>query len=247
MEQKQLFKVRDLRQKTQFKIDDLYLNGYARICGINATLVYMSLCRHAEFESQKAFPSQNKIAWEHGVSTRTIKRGLKELIKYNIIMVKQEKINGKFNNNIYYLLDKSEWKKSTEGQDSHTEHRGTETVGQTPRDYKSPRRITNSKDNKDYKDNKECVVTPSQIAKEFFNNQDKQINTINYLISKGIDEQTASSEIKKFISYWTEPNKSGTKQRWELEKTFELSRRLSVWFQNHQKFNKSNKINIVKL
>ena len=76
-EQQTLFKVRDLRSKTQFKIDDAYINGYARICGVNATLAYLSLCRHAEFESQKAFPSQKKIAFELGTSIASIKRGIK--------------------------------------------------------------------------------------------------------------------------------------------------------------------------
>ena len=161
MEQQTLFKVRDLRQKTQFKIDDVYLNGYARICGINATLVYISLCRHAEFHSQKAFPSQKKIAWEHAISTRTVKRGLKELIRYNIVCVEQEKMGGKFMNNIYILLDKSEWKKLTVGQKGHT-HRGTETVGQPPHTVRvtlkdnKEQRITNIKDNKQYKQVNTC-------------------------------------------------------------------------------------------
>lgn len=162
-EQLQLFKVRDLRQKTQFKIDDVYLNGYARKCGTNATLVYISLCRHAEFYSQKAFPSQKKIAWEHNVSTRTVKRGLKELIKYNIVAIEQEKMGGKFANNIYVLLDKSEWKKSTEGQRRHTAHRGTETEGQKPRDSRVP-----------YKDNKEIRITNNNNTKESNKERDKR-------------------------------------------------------------------------
>ena len=32
-----------------------------------------------------------------------------------------------------------------------------------------------------------------------------------------------------FILYWTEPNKSNTKMRWEMEKTWDLSRRLGRW------------------
>lgn len=34
---------------------------------------------------------------------------------------------------------------------------------------------------------------------------------------------------KEFIEYWSEPNKSGTKMRWELEKTWDLNRRLLRW------------------
>lgn len=112
--------------------------------------------------------------------------------------------------------------------------------------------LTTTKEVKEGKNirKKETIVreyTPSQKSKEFFNNPEKQTNTINYLISKGINEDMVKNEIKKFISYWTEPNKSGTKQRWELEKTFEIGRRFNTWFSRIKDFNKSNKINIVKL
>jgi hypothetical protein len=113
MTQQTLFKIRDLRKKDQFKIDDKYLNGYAKICKANATLVYLSLCRHAEFESQKSFPSQNTIAFELGISVASVKRGIKKLTEYNIIKIQTEKMNGRFNNNTYFLLDKSEWIKPT--------------------------------------------------------------------------------------------------------------------------------------
>lgn len=48
-----------------------------------------------------------------------------------------------------------------------------------------------------------------------------------------------------FFKYWTEPNKSGTKFRQELEKTWDLSRRLETWSRNDknykvEKVNKSN-------
>ena len=35
--------------------------------------------------------------------------------------------------------------------------------------------------------------------------------------------------LDKFVNYWTEKNKSGTKMRYELEKTFEISKRLATW------------------
>jgi hypothetical protein len=35
--------------------------------------------------------------------------------------------------------------------------------------------------------------------------------------------------IRDFYSYWTEPNKSGTKFRMELEKTWDTERRLTTW------------------
>ena len=50
--------------------------------------------------------------------------------------------------------------------------------------------------------------------------------------SEGIDEfkgKYSSVILEEFEAYWTEPNKSGTKMRFELEKTWSLSRRLKTW------------------
>ena len=47
----------------------------------------------------------------------------------------------------------------------------------------------------------------------------------------------------EFIDYWTEPNKSGTRMRYELERTWDLSRRLARWSknnQNHKPINSNN-------
>ena len=35
--------------------------------------------------------------------------------------------------------------------------------------------------------------------------------------------------VRAFFDYWTEPNKSNTKMRFELEKTWDLKRRLNTW------------------
>jgi len=43
--------------------------------------------------------------------------------------------------------------------------------------------------------------------------------------------------LEAFISYWTEPNRSKTKLRYELQKTFEVKRRLNTWVDNNKKFN----------
>lgn len=38
------------------------------------------------------------------------------------------------------------------------------------------------------------------------------------------------SEVTKFTTYWTELNATGKKQRWELQRTFEVEKRLVTWF-----------------
>jgi phage replication O-like protein O len=90
--------------------------------------------------------------------------------------------------------------------------------------------------------------TPAQEAQDFFNNIDKQAKLVLLLVSKGMNELTAAKEIQKFISFWTERNKTGTKQKWEMQDTFEIKRRLTTWFSNADKFNKTtNQRKIIKL
>ena len=50
--------------------------------------------------------------------------------------------------------------------------------------------------------------------------------------------------LQAFISYWTEKNKSQTKMRFELQKTWDTKRRLNTWNNNNQKFNSNKKQNI---
>lgn len=42
--------------------------------------------------------------------------------------------------------------------------------------------------------------------------------------------------LNDFYNYWAEPNKSNTKFRYELEKTWDLKRRLETWAKNEKKF-----------
>lgn len=46
--------------------------------------------------------------------------------------------------------------------------------------------------------------------------------------------------IREFYDYWTEPNKSGTQMRFELERTWCLNRRLGTWARNNGKYERSS-------
>lgn len=102
-------RVIDRRVKEKFMLDDEYLNGQAKLCGWQGTLVYMSLCRHADKE-QEAFPAIKTMAEQHNVSRNTILKGIKNLEERNLIQVgKKRTKSGQWLNNTYILIDKSEW------------------------------------------------------------------------------------------------------------------------------------------
>ena len=98
-------------------------------------------------------------------------------------------------------------------------------------------------------DNRYITITKGGNIKQGVNPLVKKLkdnNTINntnitYSNSITFIEEVNSfdypKEIKdEFISYWTEPNRSKTKVRYQLEKTFDISRRLATWFKRSKKW-----------
>ena len=260
-----LFKVRDLREKTQYKIDDIYLDKYARVCGMMATVVYNSLCRHAEFHSQIAFPSQELIAYQHGISVSSVKRAIRKLVSYRIIAVGQERSKGKFNRNVYTLLDKDSWKppkpvpKFTMGHPRSTVEPGVtepgvtgEPLRKTKKNKENKEKISFSKKGTEVlsqnRENKERggKPSPAEEMRLFLEGKDFALKVAELISRESrIPLERVVSELNNFKGYWTERNKSGTKQRWEIERTFELKRRLGTWFRNLEKFDTSKKKNII--
>lgn len=57
-------------------------------------------------------------------------------------------------------------------------------------------------------------------------------------ISKGIEIEIVRGQLDEFIEHWTERTPSGKRQKWELQKTFEVQRRLGTWFSNAEKWGK---------
>jgi len=53
-----------------------------------------------------------------------------------------------------------------------------------------------------------------------------------------------SEMLNEFYAYWTEPNRSLTKLRWEMEKTWSIERRLKTWYKFYiQQSNGRKRIN----
>ncbi len=89
-----------------------------------------------------------------------------------------------------------------------------------------PKKVTNNNVNKDNNVN---------------NLKDRESKFINNVCAEGL-KHTPMLEpdiINAFTDYWTEPNKSNTKMKFELQQTFDISRRLKRWVNND--FNSSGK------
>tara|TARA_R110002153_G_scaffold9102_1_gene38070 strand:+ start:1175 stop:1843 length:669 start_codon:yes stop_codon:yes gene_type:complete len=77
-------------------------------------------------------------------------------------------------------------------------------------------------------------------------NKNKEIKISNNTISNRRDDfvfevltfEYDESILNGFIDYWTEPNKSNTKMKFELNKTWKTSLRLKTWSDNQKKWDK---------
>ena len=84
----------------------------------------------------------------------------------------------------------------------------------------------------------------SKVNKSISNSKSKVNKTIEYRLAEfknsvQLIDDVSNEDKKAFIDYWTEPNKSQSKMRFELERTWHLSRRLSRWA--NSSFNKTAK------
>ena len=84
-------------------------------------------------------------------------------------------------------------------------------------------------------------------------------NTINNTVNNTINKREAvfkknlttfsntytSDLLENFFDYWSEKNKSGKKMKFELQKTFETSKRLATWFKRQEKW-KKEKVSVKK-
>ena len=88
------------------------------------------------------------------------------------------------------------------------------------------------------------MVTPKDKEQEQAENidkrQDKFIEKVNTVIK---EKKYKSDEVDNFVGFWTERNNSNTKMRFELQQTFDISRRLATWVKNNKdwKINKKGK------
>ena len=76
-----------------------------------------------------------------------------------------------------------------------------------------------------------------------FINNNIELRTENFKKSLIPFKQTYSiNMLKSFYDYWTEPNHSKTKMRFELEKTFDIERRLKTWSKREKDFDVKKEI-----
>ena len=172
--------------------------------------VYSGLAAFADNRSQEAFPSIETLARKLHLGRSTVIRATQKLESIEIIEIKKEL--GK--HNVYYLLDVPM------------------ITEKGPRPPDKP------------------IATPGSIAADFFKGvadlrtktESLQGSTVKNLLQSfaenygTVHKGILWEEIKAFEQYWTELNKSGMKQRWESQPTFQVERRIVTWLSKKKEF-----------
>ena len=83
--------------------------------------------------------------------------------------------------------------------------------------------------------NKNVKVNNTSINNTSINNIS---NRRNEFVFEVLSFDYEESILNDFIDYWTEPNKSKTKMKFELNKTWSTERRLKTWVKNQKKWDK---------
>jgi hypothetical protein len=87
----------------------------------------------------------------------------------------------------------------------------------------------------------EQEITPSQEMHAFVESSEVREAWVRRIVEKAaVPEDFARQEVAKFLNHWAELTKTGKKQRWETEPTFEVGRRLAKWLSNAIKWQKPN-------
>jgi len=87
----------------------------------------------------------------------------------------------------------------------------------------TPREITTAffKGVLDLVSDKESKTVEAQNVQEFL----REVSQMN-----NVPKPVIWKEVRNFCQYWTESNQTGTRERWEMQKTFEVKLRLGTWF-----------------
>jgi len=111
---------------------------------------------------------------------------------------------------------------------------------------KNAKRIAEWRENQSVSENVTRYKSVSNADK--VNRSKVKESKVNISFSEMLSPHTIDlgNEYQNFFSYWTEKNSKG-KERWEMEKFFDISRRITTWMNNKSKFNNNGNSNDTKL
>lgn len=164
---------KELEEGDWFKMDNLFIDVFARKIGSVSAAIYLCITRHADAEGY-AFPSYKRIAEELNISERTVTRHIEILEDYNLLIRNKKRRSGRWANYSYTLMGRDEW--SFEPYDNLSGGHMTKKViphDKNNRNHMTKSHIKNTHNNKIHNKNtknKKTAKPPPIKDKERFGN-----------------------------------------------------------------------------
>ena len=190
---------------------DWSFNNPEKVRPIHSAIYFFAIehCNRLGWKEKFGLPSQMVMEAIGVKNWKTYSQGLNELIEFGFLKL-VEKSTNQYSSNIVAIVKNT--KAHTKALDKALSKHST-------------------------KHSQSIVSIDKQLNKEQETIEQRKLKFASTL--QPFLEKYGKEFLNDFYKYWTEPNKSNSKFKQELEKTWDLSRRLETWAKNDKNFNKS--------
>lgn len=189
---------------------DWSFNNPEKVRPIHSAIYFFAIehCNRLGWKEKFGLPSQMVMEAIGVKNWKTYSQGLNELIEFGFLKL-VEKSTNQYSSNIVAIVKNT--KAHTKALDKALSKHST-------------------------KHSQSIVSIDKQLNKEQETIEQRKLKFASTL--QPFLEKYGKEFLNDFYKYWTEPNKSNSKFKQELEKTWDLSRRLETWAKNDKNFNK---------
>lgn len=194
----------------------------------NHTAIFMFAIEHCNrlgWKEKFGFPSQMTMDAIGIKNHHTYIKYFNDLVEWGFLKLIQKSANQYSANVISLNIAKSKNSKALDK--AFIKHASKQPSEQVPSNPQSNDSIDKQQTNNQEPQTKEPIVvavpaTPEQRANEFMGKVAKYLTSEN------------KKMLREFYDYWTEMNEGGRKMRFEMQKVFDIGRRLKTWEKNEK-------------
>jgi len=206
-----------------------WLAGDIMFCSLSAQGLYVNI-------QALYWQKDCDLSLEQAVKRLKSEELFEELISEKIIKIRSGKIRVNFLDEQWEKLSEKSKINSKNGAlggrpkkliESENKPNGFDSLLKTETETKALRREEIRKE--------EIIIKKENIKEEIVARKLKFSSTLQPFLSK-----YGKDFLNDFYKYWAEPNKSNSKFKQELERTWDLERRLEMWARNDKNFNNKN-------
>jgi hypothetical protein len=174
---------------------------------------------------------RKKLSMDTGIPETTVERILNCFESGQ--QIGQQKSN---KSRLISILNWSKWQESGQQNGQQTDNKRTTNGQQADTIIRMNKNIKNDK--KESSEPASPSSPPAKLLDKQKAMKDRQHEFGRSLIP--FTETYGKKMIREFYDYWSEPNKSGTKFKMEMEKTWDIEKRLARWEERQHQFSKGS-------